>query len=65
MNESTPIVDIPTEAERLDSMVPDPGNGIVDGDIVTSPAHEEDKIVFDYNDANELIGWHKENITNG
>lgn len=57
-----PIVEAPTEAERLDSMVPDAG--VEDGTVVRSPQGEEEKIVYDYDVDGNVVGWHKE-VVNG
>lgn len=48
-----------TEAERLDALKPDPG---VSEDVVTSPHGNTEKIVLDYDEDGNLIGWHKEPV---
>ena len=54
--QETPI----TEAERLDSMKPDAG--VPNDTVVTSPAGEKERIIYEYDENNNVTGWHKEPV---
>ena len=49
---------VPTEAQRLEAMKPDPG--VVDGTVVVNHNGEHELILEDKDDNSVVIGWHKE-----
>jgi hypothetical protein len=57
MDESK-IVESVTEAERLKSLVPNPG--VPDGTIWTDVHGQKVKVVYEYDDASQVTGWHVE-----
>lgn len=59
---TTTQIDPPTEAERLESLVPNAG--VPDGTIWTDVHGNEVKVVYEFDDAKTVTGWHVEPVNN-